>query len=573
MDKHILTYDGSKQTMASVGLLTVAQAFAIIVQAIYLSKAITQMFHGEPWKDVLMSFAIFFIAHVFRQAFQWGKERIAHRFADRTSAHFRGLLVEKIFELGPEAVGKHGSGDLITLTLEGVPKFRKYLELYIPRLVSMAIIPVAIVLFVFPLDWVSGITLVLVLPTLIIFLILIGIVSKNRIDDQMETYRLLSRHFLDSLRGLVTLKYLGKSKSHETAIDTVSNKYRIATNRALKYAFLSSFALDFFASLSVAIVAVFLGFRLINGTVMLEPALAILILAPEYFLPVRELGSDFHATVDGQDAGNEIRGILADTSDREQVDAKVPTWTKDSVLRASNITKLGDEEQQLLKDLSFEVKGNEKIGIVGVSGAGKSTLISVLSGFAQNEKGTFTIDGVEVPHLTTPSWQQQMSYIPQHPTIFSTTMLENLRFYAPNATREEVMEAVERVGLTDLVNELPNGLDEEIGHGGRELSGGEEQRVAVARTLLQKSSVLIFDEPTAHLDIETEHDIKEILVPLLEDKLVFFATHRLHWMKNMDTILVMDQGEIVERGRHEELLAKGGTYATLIEAHRKGGIR
>lgn len=178
-----------------------------------------------------------------------------------------------------------------------------------------------------------------------------------------------------------------------------------------------------------------------------------------------------------------------------------------------------------------------------------------------------------MPHLTTPSWQQQMSYIPQHPTIFSTTMLENLRFYAPNATREEVMEAVERVGLTDLVNELPNGLDEEIGHGGRELSGGEEQRVAVARTLLQKSSVLIFDEPTAHLDIETEHDIKEILVPLLEDKLVFFATHRLHWMKNMDTILVMDQGEIVERGTHEELLAKGGTYATLIEAHRKGGIR
>ncbi len=573
MDRHILTYDGSKKVMVGVGLLTVAQAFAIIIQAIYLAKAITQMFHGALWTDVLLSFAIFFIAHIFRHSFQWGKERIAHQFADRTSAHFREQLVQKIFELGPEAVGKHGSGDLITLTLEGVPKFRKYLELYIPRLLSMAIIPVAIVLFVFPKDYVSGITLVLVLPILIIFLILIGIVSKKRIDEQMETYRLLSRHFLDSLRGLVTLKYLGKSKSHETAIDTVSNKYRIATNRALKYAFLSSFALDFFASLSVAIVAVFLGFRLINGSVMLEPALAILILAPEYFLPVRELGSDFHATVDGQDAGNEIRNILAETSERKEVEAKVPTWTQTSVLQANQLVKLGDEEQQLLKNISFEVKGNEKVGIVGVSGAGKSTLISVLSGFLQNEKGSFTIDGVEVPHLTTPYWQQQISYIPQHPTIFSTSMLDNIRFYAPHATEQQVMEAIERVGLTKLVQELPNGIHEPIGHGGRELSGGEEQRVAVARTLLQKSSILIFDEPTAHLDIETEHDIKQILIPLLEDKLVFFATHRLHWMKNMDTVLVMEQGEIVERGTHEQLLAQGGTYGKLIEAHQKGGHR
>ena len=400
MDKNLLQYDGSKRVIAIVGALTVAQTVAIIAQALFLAKAITQMFHGASFTDVSVSFALFFLAYVIRHSLQWAKERVSYRFAERTAHAFREQLVEQIFELGPQVVGQHGSGNLITLTVEGIPKFRKYLELFIPRVTAMAVIPAVVVLFVFTKDILSGAILVIVLPVLILFLILIGIVSKRRIDDQMETYRLLSRHFVDSLRGLVTLKYLGRSKSHEKAIETVSNKYRIATNRALRYAFLSSFALDFFASLSVAIVAVELGFRLINGGVGLEMALAVLILAPEYFTPVRELGNDFHATVDGQDAGNEIRAILA--TPRNDVQMAVPTLTTTSTLALQQVGVEGDEQRSILHGLDLTVNGAQKIGIVGSPGAGKSTLIQALAGFVATT-GTISIDG-QPTSLTQDAW-------------------------------------------------------------------------------------------------------------------------------------------------------------------------
>lgn len=209
---------------------------------------------------------------------------------------------------------------MITLILEGIPQFKTYVQLFIPRFLSMAIIPITLFFYVFMMDGLSGIILAVVLPILIVFLILLGYAAQRQMDAQLDTYKLLSRHFVDSLRGLVTLKYLGRSKAHEKAIENVSNKYRIATNRTLRVAFLSTFALDFFTSLSIAIIAVELGVRLINGNIGLEPALAILILAPDYFAPVRELGNDFHATMDGKEAGEEIRGILAEkTVDRKRL--------------------------------------------------------------------------------------------------------------------------------------------------------------------------------------------------------------------------------------------------------------
>lgn len=564
MDKNLLQYDGSKRVIAIVGALTVAQTVAIIAQALFLAKAITQMFHGASFTDVSVSFALFFLAYVIRHSLQWAKERVSYRFAERTAHAFREQLVEQIFELGPQVVGQHGSGNLITLTVEGIPKFRKYLELFIPRVTAMAVIPAVVVLFVFTKDILSGAILVIVLPVLILFLILIGIVSKRRIDDQMETYRLLSRHFVDSLRGLVTLKYLGRSKSHEKAIETVSNKYRIATNRALRYAFLSSFALDFFASLSVAIVAVELGFRLINGGVGLEMALAVLILAPEYFTPVRELGNDFHATVDGQDAGNEIRAILA--TPRNDVQMAVPTLTTTSTLALQQVGVEGDEQRSILHGLDLTVNGAQKIGIVGSSGAGKSTLIQALAGFVATT-GIISIDG-QPTSLTQDAWRQQLSYIPQHPTIFTASVEENIRFYAPTASEAQVHEAAKTVGLYEVIMRFPNQFNEIIGQGGRALSGGEEQRIALARALLQQQPLLLFDEPTAHLDIETEHDIKQIIMPMFANKMVFFATHRLHWMSAMDYIIVLDEGRIVEQGTHAELLKNNGAYVALRNAQR-----
>ena len=299
-------------------------------------------------------------------------------------------------------------------------------------------------------------------------------------------------------------------------------------------------------------------YDLIDGGIGLQAALTILILAPEYFQPIRDLGNDYHATMDGKDAGKQINKLLSKpTLSNNHNPLEVPQWTETSTLSVQNLTKQTDTEDKLiLEDITFEVNGFQKIGIIGASGAGKSTLIDILSGFSSIKDGSISINGTKLDSFSNINWQKQISYIPQHPYIFAGTIADNIRLYAPNATEEEMEDAIAVTGLTELVSQLPNGLNERIGQGGRVLSGGEEQRIALTRSLLVNRPIMLFDEPTAHLDIETEHDIKRLILPLMTNKLVFFATHRLHWMREMDTILVIENGKIVESGTHQELLCK-----------------
>lgn len=574
MDKQLFHYKGIKPHMFIVGILTVCQGIAIIFQAIFLATAITNMFNGTASTAVLPYFFGFIAVFFIRQLMQWVKERLSFRWAEKTSFNIQNLLIRKLFELGPRGIGKNGSGNMITLSLEGIPNFRTYLELFIPRAISMFCIPIVLLFYVFRADTLSGVVLILTMPILIAFLILLGLVAKKHANTQWSSYQLLSRHFVDSLRGLLTLKYLGKSKSHQNAIETVSNKYRIATNRSLRLAFLSTFSLDFFTSLSVAVVAVELGLRLIDGMMGLQTALTVLILAPEYFQPIRDLGNDYHATMDGKDAGQQIHKLLAKETLKKGIkDIQVPRWTTDSFLTVHQLTKQSEEENKsILKEISFEVKGFQKVGIIGASGAGKSTLIDLLSGFSTTSSGSITVNETVMDDFSIPGWQEQLIYIPQHPYIFSGTVAENISLYAPNSSRTDIKKAIEVTGLTELVGRLPNGLDERIGQGGRSLSGGEEQRIALTRSLLQERSIMLFDEPTAHLDIETEHEIKRLILPLLENKLVFFATHRLHWMREMDIIFVLEDGSLVETGTHNELYDKKGAYYRLIQAQGGGRV-
>lgn len=566
MDKALFKLKGIRAVLAKLAALTVIQAGMIITQAFYLAAAISSLFGGDSFHHAARELAIFFLALTIRQGAAVWKKHIAFHFAAYASETLHAALLEKLFRLGPRFVKKEGSGQTVTLVIEGITKYRHYLELSLVKLLNMALIPMAIMIFILSLNVRSAVILTLALPLLVIFMILLGLAAKTKADRQYESYHLLSNHFVDSLRGLETLKYLGLAKSHVNKIAYVSEQYRKATLASLKIAFLSSFALDFFTMLSIATVAVFLGLDLINGGMYLHPALTILILAPEYFVPIRELGSDYHATLDGKNAGKKIIELL-ERETFQELDTLVPVWDSSTNFTIKGLSvQYDDDYATALEDIELNVTGAKTIGIIGSSGAGKSTLIDVLSGFLKQESGDIQINQQRVETLAAKSWQRQLSYIPQHPYIFHDTVLNNIRFYHPDAQANEVYEAARYAGLLDVIESLPEGLATMIGDGGRHLSGGQEQRIALARSFLGKRSIIMLDEPTAHLDIETELELKEKMLDFFKGKLVFLATHRLHWMREMDEIIVLEHGRIVESGDHKQLLANKSVYYQLVKA-------
>ncbi|MEI5910208.1 thiol reductant ABC exporter subunit CydD [Bacillus albus] len=560
------SYPGSRVLYVVLTIISILEAFSIIAQTVFLARAITFLFQGETVQSVLNETVYFGIAFAVRHMLVRVSQILVERFAEKTGSLLRKQLIEAYFTLGPRYVQTAGTGHLVTLSIEGIEKFKTYIELTIPKMIRSSIVPGLIVLYVFTLDIESGIILVVTIPIVIIFMILLGLAAQKMADSQYETYRVLSNHFVDTLKGLETLKYLGKSKQHEGKIEKVSKRYRKATMRTLRVAFLSSFALDFFTSLSIAFVAVGLGIRLIDGTIVLLPALTILILAPEYFLPIKQVGANYHATLDGQLAMEQIEEILQQQKEIGKKESKVDLiWNSTSNLKLQDVkVKSEESEKAILEGIDFTWKGTGAIGVIGESGAGKSTLIDVLAGFLTPSAGKMIVNGVEIDGATREEWQKNIAYIPQQPYIFPLSLKDNICFYETNTTDEEVERVINEVGLRSLVTSLPNGVYEKIGEGGRMLSGGQEQRVAMARALLSKKPIILLDEPTAHLDIETEFEIKQAMLRLFEGKLVFLATHRLHWMKQMDHILILNKGKMIESGTYEELLKN-----EALHFHRK----
>lgn len=572
--KGLPSYPGSRSLYILLSALIVLEAGVIVLQAIFLARSVTFLFQGAALQSIGKDIGLFLVFFLFRHALSHVQLFLAERFAMRTTKTLREKLVLSYFKLGPRFAQGKGTGQLVTLAIEGIEQIQTYLEITIPRMIRTFIIPVALAVYIFTLDKLSSFILIVTVPIIVIFMILLGMAAQKMADNQYATYRVLSNHFIDSLKGLETLTYLGKSERHESKIANVSGDYRKATMKTLRVAFLSSFALDFFTSLSIAFVAVNLGFGLIEGTTILLPALTILILAPEYFLPIRQVGTDYHATLDGQIALDQVEGIINEQEKliRPVIDSKID-WLSKKQLAFQNVTVTSiDKEKPILNRIHFSWEGNGAIGIVGESGAGKSTFIDVIAGFLQPTSGTIKINDQKTASLMRTDWAEQIAYIPQHPYIFPASIKENIRFYEPNTTDAEIERVVKEIGLSSFVGKLPKKLNELIGEGGRPLSGGQEQRISMARALLSKRPVILLDEPTAHLDIETEFEIKQSMLRLFEGKLVFLATHRVHWMQEMDHLLVLKEGRLVERGTHEELLEMEGTYTDLIRYDRGKGM-
>ncbi|WP_430616041.1 thiol reductant ABC exporter, CydD subunit [Enterococcus sp. DIV1279b] len=568
IDKQIMKLPGMKQLLGLLAGLSFLQALFIIGQAYGLARAITGLWEGRPLEEQWGWILLFFCSFIARQAVIYFRSKRLDDYSYQQAADLRDQLLEKLFRVGPQIAQQQGTGNVTTMVLEGINQVENYLKLILAKIMNMSIIPWIILALVFYLDWESGLVLLLVFPLIIIFMIILGYAAQSKAEKQYRTFQLLSNHFIDSLRGIDTLKLFGVSKKYGKSIFASSERFRKATMASLKVGILSTFALDFFTTLSIAVVAVLLGLRLINEGILLFPALTILILAPEYFLPIRDFSSDYHATLDGKNAMTAVTEILHQPE--AQVPAvTVPRWQEDAQLTIDQLA-FSYEEKAALTDINLNVTGFKKIGIIGLSGSGKSTLINTLSGFLVPDSGEITLGGAKTTAFRQASWQEQLIYIPQNPYIYRLTLQENVAFYQPTATKEAVLKAIEVAGLTELLAELPQGLDTMLGEGERHLSGGQAQRIALARAFLdQQRKILLFDEPTAHLDIETEVALKERMLPLMENRLVFFATHRLHWMEEMDEIIVMDQGRIVEQGTLAQLQQKQGAFTELVNGMRR----
>lgn len=560
-----------------LAIFSLLEAASIVAQAVGLSRALVSLWEGALFTHAIGALTVFSCAFIITRLVVNGREAFIESYAKRCAEALRAELLQAIFRTGAPVVQAFGTGSTAAMVLEGIDKTKNYLELVLPKLVSLLVLPLVLALVILGADWVSGIIVIILLPAMILLMNLIGRTTADRSRAQHATFKVMSNHFIDSVRGIKTINAFATSKDYADRVFAVSERFREATVRMLRMATLSGAVLDLFATLAIAAVSIMLGLRLIDGSLTLAPALFVLILAPEFFRPIREFASDYHASLDGVNSLSTIDEMIAAASVAPS-SQELPPWNGEASLALEGVSRsYGD--RRALRDISYTFTGTRRIGIIGTSGSGKSTLLRILAGFDDPTQGSFEF--LSATNATSPclhtlrnaSWQQQIAYIPQDPYLFHATLRENLTFYNPEASDQKITEAIDALGLRDLVEQLPQGLDTLIGEGGRGLSGGQAQRVALARVVLDEGrKIILFDEPTAHLDIETEYELKEPMLKVMEGKLVVFATHRLHWLDTFDQILVLEEGALVQQGPPQQLAKQEGPFAQLTRALRGGDV-
>ena len=571
LDKRLFKFPGARQALGVLSLLTLIQAIAIIGQGRFLSVAITDLWGDHQLTSIGMVLVWFMLAYLLRQVMGVAKQYALAPFADKTTASLQTQLTQKYAALGPRTVANQGTGKSVTLAVEGIDQVHDYLTLVLVKLFDMSITPWLILLYIATINFKQAVFLFVIYPVIVIFMIVLGLAAQAKADREYETFNRLSNHFVDSLRGLTTLKQLGLAKQYAQNIYDVSEDHRKATMSTLKIAILSTFALDFFTTLSIAVVALFLGLGLMDGATHLLPALTILVLAPEYFLPIRNFANDYHATLNGKNALADIMTLLEQpvAPETNRYVRQSQRWQATDTLTLEQVSfSYPNADRPALQQINLTLTGHAKVALVGTSGSGKSTLLNLLGGFLVGD-GDVKINEQALPHLQQRQWQEQIQVLPQHPYIFHDTLRANLAFYAPDQRDEDLIAVLQQVGLADWFASLPDGLDTLIGEGAMQTSGGQAQRIGLARIMLdEERRVLLLDEPTAHLDIETEALLKETMLPVFDNRLVIFATHRLHWLRQMDWIIVMRDGQIAEQGTLADLIANNGYFVTLQAAMR-----
>lgn len=538
-----------------------------ILQAWYLSTIVNSVFlRGHTLGMVTTPLGILLLVIFFRAISIWGAELSANAVAQRVKQNLRERLLKHLAALGPAFTQGERTGELAAAAVEGVESLDAYFSQYLPQLILSASIPVTILLLIFPMDLLTGIVFLLTAPLVPFFMIIIGKSAEALTGRQYASLSRLSAHFYDVLQGITTLKALGQAKSQVKVINDVSEHYRNVTMQVLRVTFLSALALELLTTLSTAIVAVEIGLRLLYGKMDFLPAFFILVVAPDFYLPLRQLGLKYHAGMSGVTASRRIFEIL-DTP-LPHVEPAQSSFSEK--LGEINITfdhvtyQYPGRDAPAINDVSFHIRSGQMTALVGVSGAGKSTIASLLLRFMEPTSGQILVNGKPLRDFPADDWRQNLSWVPQSPYLFHDSLAANLKLARPDANDEQLARACQQAGLLDFITTLPDGFETHIGERGARLSGGQMQRLALARAFLKNAEFLLLDEPTSSLDPGLEAELRHSVQSLMQGQTALVIAHRLSTVYQADQILVMQNGMLVETGRHEDLLARNGAYARLV---------
>ena len=546
IDQRLLKYaQATRSFLAFSAVNGLVNTALIILQALLLGGLLVDIYlGGKELADVIGDLYLLGAVFIARALSAWLSDVFATRASNKAKSQLRTAVISKTLELGPVWVSSRQSADLATLSTQGLNALDTFFARYLPQIFLAAAIPLTVGITVLTQDLLSAVIIGLTIPLIPFFMALVGIYSKNKVDRQWNSLQALSGHFLDLVQGLPTLKVFNRAKRQADAIASVGDEYRSATMGVLRVSFLSSLVLELISTLSMALVAVSIGLRLVNGSINLREGLIVLFLVPEAYIPLRQLGAQFHAVVDGMGAADRMFEILEAPTFQASRTVK-PVINIPIEIAVDQVSYSYPNSQLVaLSPLSFSARSGQLTAIKGASGSGKSTLVNLLLGFARCASGVIQVNGQDIGDIDLDYWRSHISYFPQSPWLPYGTVRQAIQMANPSANDQDIISALEKVGLSVTnPNDLPNGLDTKL-TASTGLSMGQRRRIALARAIIQNRPIFILDEPTASLDQKTEELINSTLQNLVTDgKCVIAIAHRPHLVINADQVIEVKEPE------------------------------